>query len=113
MAVDDQAESRERLQSELVGRYAHDYRVVIESSPVDALETLRAIHAGGEPVAVVMASVWMSEMSGGDMLAAVRDMLPRTKRAVLIPFGGWGDRATARAIRGGVASGGIDRKSVV
>ena len=108
MGVDDQPESRDRLRAELVGRYGHDYRVVIESSPVDALATLRALHAGNEPIAVVMASLWMSEMNGCDMLSAVRDILPRTKRAVLIPFGGWGDEATAEAIRTGVANGCID-----
>jgi thioredoxin reductase (NADPH) len=108
LAVDDQREPRDRLQAELVGRFGHDYRVVIESSPVAALAALRAMHVHNEPVAVVMARLWMTEMNGCDMLSAVKDMLPRTKRAVLIPFGGWGDAATAEAIRSGVASGCID-----
>jgi thioredoxin reductase (NADPH) len=108
LAVDDQRESRERLQAELVGRYGRDYRVAIESSPVTALAALRAMQAGNEPVAVVMARLWMTEMNGRDMLSAVREIHPRAKRAVLIPFGGWGDAATAEAIRGGVASGSID-----
>jgi len=108
LAVDDQRESRDRLQAELAGRFGHDYRVVVESSPVAALAALRDMHARNEPVAVAMARLWMTEMSGCDMLSAVKDMYPRTKRAVLIPFGGWGDAATAEAIRSGVASGCID-----
>ena len=108
LAVDDTRESRDRLHAELVGRYGRDYRIVIESSPVAALAALRAMQANKEPVAVVMASLWMTEMNGRDMLSAVKDIHPRTKRAVVIPFGGWGDRATAEAIRGGVASGCID-----
>src|SRR5438876_4426499 len=108
LAVDDQRESRDRLEEELVGRYSHHYRVVLESSPVSALASLRAMQANGEPVAVVMANLWMTEMNGRDMLSAVKDIHPRTKRAVLIPFGGLGDGATAEAIRGGVASGCID-----
>ncbi len=108
MAVDDRSESRDRLQAELVGRYGRDYRVVIESSPGSALAALRAMQAGNEPVAVVMASLWMTEMNGRDMLSAVKDIHPRARRAVLIPFGGWKDAATAEAIRGGVASGCID-----
>jgi thioredoxin reductase (NADPH) len=108
LAVDDQRESRDRLQAELVGRYGRDYRVVIESSPVAALAALRAMQADNEPVAVVMASLWMTEMDGRHMLSAVKDIHPRTKRAVVIPFGGWGDGATAEAIRGGIASGSID-----
>ena len=78
---------------------------MIESSPVDALAALRAMQANNKPVAVVMASLWMTEMNGRDMLSAVKNIHPRTKRAVVIPFGGWGDRATADAIREGVASG--------
>ena len=108
LAVDDQRESRDRLQAELVGRYGRDYRVMIESSPVSALAALRTMQANNEPVAVVMARLWMTEMNGRDMLSAAKDIHPRTKRAVLIPFGGWGDGATAEAIRGGVASGCID-----
>ena len=108
MAVDDKLESRDRLQAELVGRYGRDYRIVIESSPAAALAALRAMQSNNEPVAVVMASQWMSEMSGRDMLSAVKDIHPRAKRAVVIPFGAWGDAATAAAIRDGVASGGID-----
>ena len=108
LAVDDQRESRDRLEEELVGRYSHHYRVVLESSPVSALASLRAMQANGEPVAVVMANLWMTEMNGRDMLSAVKDIHPRTKRAVLIPFGGLGDGATAEAIRGGVGSGCID-----
>lgn len=108
LAVDDKHESRERLQAELVGRYGRDYRVVIESSPAAALAALRAMQAANAPVAVVMASLWMAEMNGRDMLSTVKEMHPRTKRAVVIPFGGWGDSATAEAIRGGVASGSID-----
>jgi hypothetical protein len=63
LAVDDQRETRDRLQAELVGRYGRDYRVVIESSPVAALAALRAMQANNEPVAVVVASLWMTEMN--------------------------------------------------
>ena len=108
LAVDDTRESRDRLHAELVSRYSRDYRIVIESSPVAALAALRAMQANNEPVAVVMASLWMTDMNGRDMLSAVKDIHPRTKRAVVIPFGGWGHRATAEAIRGGMASGCID-----
>jgi thioredoxin reductase (NADPH) len=108
MAVDDRRETRDRLQAELVGRYGRDYRVVIESSPVAALTALRAMQADHESVAVVMASLWMAEMNGRDMLSAVKHVHPRARRAVLIPFGGWGDPASAEVIRAGVASGCID-----
>lgn len=108
LAVDDQRESRDRLQAELVGRYGRDYRVVIESSPVAALATLRAMRDGDEPVAVVMASLWMAEMNGLHMLSEVKDIHPRTKRALVIPFGGWGHKDTADAIHKGIASGCID-----
>jgi len=108
LAVDDQRESRDRLQAELMGRYGRDYRVVIESSPAAALATLRGMQDCNEPVAVVMASLWMAEMTGLHMLSAVKDIHPRTKRALVIPFGGWGHKDTADAIRRGIASGCID-----
>jgi thioredoxin reductase (NADPH) len=108
MAVDDRPRSRDRLGDELARRYGRDYRVLIESSPVAALAALQDMHTDNEPVAVIMASLGMSEMNGLHMLSEAKEIHPRSKRALVIPFGGWGDPDTAEAIRGGVASGCID-----
>ena len=64
--------------------------------------------AGGDRVAVVLASQWMEDMNGSDLLARVRALHPRTKRALLIAWGGWGDEPTAEAIRQAIGSGCID-----
>jgi thioredoxin reductase (NADPH) len=110
LAVTDNADVSRRLEEEeeLRGRYTYGYRIVMESSPADALDTLRALRGDGAPVAVVIAGMWMAGMSGRDLLSEVKQLHPRTKRAVLIPWAGWGDDATADAIRAGVASGCID-----
>lgn len=108
VGVDDNDQSRQRLEDELTTRYGASYRIVIETSAADALGTLRSMQTDDTPVAIVLARLWMTDASGLDVLAETRELHPRAKRAVLIPWAGWGDHATATAIRSGVASGVMD-----
>ena len=108
VAVDDDPSALERVEEELRRRYSCDYRVVCESSPLAALAALEQMRAAGEPVAVVLAAQWMDELKGPELLTRVRELHPHARRAVLIPWGGWGDRPTADAVLRAMALGQID-----
>jgi thioredoxin reductase (NADPH) len=108
VAVDDDATALARIEEELRRRYSCDYRVVCESSPRAALSALERMREGGEPVAVVLAAQWMEELKGPELLARVRELHPLARRALLIEWGGWGDRPTADAVLRAMALGHID-----
>jgi thioredoxin reductase (NADPH) len=108
LAADGDESALARVVEELERRYGSDYRIVGTTSPDQALSDLREMRDDDERVAIVLAARWTGAMSGADLLANVRELHPRTKRAMLIDWGDWGDEATAAAIRGAVASGCID-----
>ena len=107
LAVEDDDPTRERLTREL-GRYSADYRVLCLGSPLGALAELDRLRRAGGEVALVLADQWMPERCGVDVLAQVRELHPHAKRAVLIDWGGWADRATTEAIVAAMATSAID-----
>jgi len=108
LAVDDDTAALGHVAEELRRRYSCDYRVVCEPSANTALRALEDMRAAGDQVAVVLAAQWMEEMEGPQLLARVRELHPLARRAVLIPWGGWGDRPTADAVLRAMALGQID-----
>ena len=96
------------LRAEIEGRYGGAYSVLAATSPSEALTSLEALRAAGQRVAVVLASQWMAEMNGSDLLSMARAFHPRAKRALLISPGDWGHERTADAIRGAIANGYVD-----
>jgi thioredoxin reductase (NADPH) len=76
--------------------------------PRQARTRLEELAAAGEQVALVLAGQWLSEMTGSELLDAVRRLHPHAKRGLLIPWGGWGERATGEAIFDSIAHGLID-----
>lgn len=109
LAVDSDEQSLGRIESELRGRYAVDYRVIAEGSAAGALATLRALRDEGEAVALVLCDHWLpGETNGAELLAEARVLHPGVKRGLLIEWGAWGDRDTAQAIFDAMALGRID-----
>jgi thioredoxin reductase (NADPH) len=108
LAVDDDPSSISRISAELERRYDRDYRIVFETSPLDALSRLEDMHRTGDRVAVVVADQWMPEITGAELLARVHDLHPHAKRALLLGWGDWGDEPTADAVRRAMALGHID-----
>ncbi len=108
VAVDDDPTEREKLRLELERRYDHDYVVVVKGSPSAALSAVEAALTARQRVAVVLASQWMAELDGIDVLYRVRRLSPRTKRCLLIAVEDWGHQSTATAIQNAIASGCID-----
>ena len=107
LAVDADADSRTRITSELQ-RYSRDYTVICGASSHDALASLESLRGEGAPVALVLAAQDLPELTGSELLARVHAIHPHAKRALLIPWGGWGDEETAEAIRLAMALGHID-----
>jgi thioredoxin reductase (NADPH) len=108
LVVDEDPGALREVARELRDRYTRDYRVISTPSPQEALASLESLAAAGEEVALVLAGHSLSEMPGAELLSAVRRLHPHAKRGLLIPWGGWGDRATGEAIFDSMAQGRID-----
>jgi thioredoxin reductase (NADPH) len=108
LAVDDDRGALARIEQELTRRYGADYRVLCIPSAAEAERRLEALREEGEQVALVLADQWMPEKTGTELLARVWHLHPQAKRALLVPWGAWGDRRTARAILHAMALGHID-----
>ena len=108
VVVADDAGDLSLLSAEIEGRYGRAYTVVVESSPERAETSLQALREADQRVAVVVASQWMREMSGSNLLSIARHLHPRAKRALLISPADWGQERTAEAIRQAIANGCAD-----
>ena len=108
VVVDDERDPLTRVERELTRRFGADFRVVCERSSHAALALLERMREAGDEVAVVLADLWMPELGGGELLARVRSIYPQARRALLIEWGGWGERDAAEAIVRSMAMGDID-----
>ncbi|MDV3220828.1 FAD-dependent oxidoreductase [Intrasporangium sp.] len=108
LAVDPDPESLSRIEQELSRRYGSDFRVRGESDGVTALATLERAASRGEPVALVLADPWLSDVPGTELLGMVRSLHPDAGRALLVPWGSWADRRTADVILKAMAHGEIN-----
>jgi thioredoxin reductase len=106
--VDDHPDDLALLEHEICSRYAREYVVVARSSALETMTVLEALREADQRVAAVLASQWMDEMEGSQLLASGRALHPRAKRALLIAPRDWGKAGTADAIRAAVACGGVD-----
>jgi thioredoxin reductase (NADPH) len=107
LAVDPDPESLSRIEGELSRRYGSDFRVRGESDGADALATLERAAQRGDPVALVLADPWLTDIPGTELLARVRTLHPDAGRALLVPWGAWADERTADAILKAMAHGSI------
>jgi thioredoxin reductase (NADPH) len=108
VAVEEDAGALRDVERELRDRYARHYRVMCIRSSHEALACLEELAAAGELVALVLAGQWLSGMTGSELLDEARHLHPQAKRALLIAWGGWGERATGEAIFDSIAHGRID-----
>jgi thioredoxin reductase (NADPH) len=107
LAVDEDRDALDDVQTQLVQRYAHDYRIESIGDSDEALRTLQELAAEGEDVALVLAASSLST-SGRHLLEHVRQLHPHAGRALLVPANVWSDQPTADAIRDSMALGRID-----
>jgi thioredoxin reductase (NADPH) len=108
VAVDEDADALEDVERELRDRYERQYRVVCMRSSREARACLEQLATDGEEVALVLAGPRLDERSGSELLDEVRHHHPHARRALVIAWGDWGDRATGEAIFDAIAHGRID-----
>jgi len=105
MVVDDDAEALSSLCEALRRRLDRDYRVLGQISARAALEELARLREAREPVALIIADQWMSELPGLELLGRAREIDPEAKRALLVA---WGDRSAGPTVLEGCAFGRLD-----
>jgi len=108
LAIDEHEDSLARIRDELTRRYESDYEVICESTATAGLATLQAIRERGADLALVLAAVDMTAMTGEALLAKAHGLHPHCRRGLLIDFGDWGNPAVAAAIHRGMMLGRID-----
>jgi thioredoxin reductase (NADPH) len=108
LAVDEDAEALHDVEQELGDRYGRHYRVRCMQSALEAGTWLQDLAAAGDEVALILAGQWLSGMTGSELLDEARHLHPQAKRALLIDWGGFGDRATGEVIFDSIAHGRID-----
>src|SRR6187402_659123 len=83
VVVDDDADTVADLERALQRRFGVDYQIFADQSANRALSVLERLRDDGDPVAVVIADLWMPEMSGLDFLVRSREIHPSARRALL------------------------------
>jgi thioredoxin reductase (NADPH) len=109
LAVDGDPAARRGIEDELRKRYGADYEVICEASGAAALGVLERVKARGGQVALVLADLRLTDMSGIDLLARVHGLDPAAKRALLTGWGDLqvGDRLVRAAVLGQVDDWGL------
>ncbi|MFL5321009.1 MAG: FAD-dependent oxidoreductase [Myxococcaceae bacterium] len=106
MIVEDELSSLTALLDALLRRFGADYRVIPHRSAKRALRHLHElVEEEHEEIALIIASQWMEEMKGIELLGKSREISRAAKRALLVP---WGDHRSAPAILQGCAFGQLD-----
>lgn len=103
--VDDTPSEFAALSEALTRRFGADYRIEGSAEPVAALETLARLRDEGRQVALVIADLWMPQVSGPEFLSRAHDLHPGARRSLLVD---WWDRHSAPAILQGCAFGQLD-----
>src|SRR6478672_7711234 len=98
IAVETDSAALAPVERELRDRYANAYQVTCTTSPEEALDILTRLSVNGEEVALVLAGQWLAETTGAELLERVRQLHPHAKRGLLVSWGEWGNRPTAKAI---------------
>jgi thioredoxin reductase (NADPH) len=109
LAVDDESAARSSIEAELRKRYGADYEVICEGSGAAALGALEQVKVRGGKVALVLADLWMPDMTGIELLTKVHALDPAAKRALLTGWGDLqvGDRLVRAAVLGQVDDWGL------
>src|SRR6266536_6454599 len=111
LAVHDEPRDRDAIQRELTSRYAADYEIICEDSPVSALQRLDALGATpGGAVLVLFAASDMAAMSGVEYLQRAHERHPHARRVLLIP---WSNRSASKPILRMISQERFDRYATV
>ena len=86
MVVDDDAEYLKAIAQDLTRRYDADYEISVIGSARDALTQLDSFVMAGRQVAVVLAALRLSDMSGIDFLERAQESCPQAKRVLRVSW---------------------------
>lgn len=106
VAVDEDPQVLDALETQLVGRYANDYRIDCLRDPHQALRTLEVLRDA--PVEVALVLVGLETSVRDNLLDRARQLHPHAKRVLLVAPDAWTDAEAARTIRAAMALGRID-----
>lgn len=87
LVLDDEEDSLRHVEAELRRRYGADYEIIALSSAGEALERLQALKQAAREVVIVFADQMLPDMDGREVLMHVHEMLPETKRVLLVDLG--------------------------
>jgi thioredoxin reductase (NADPH) len=107
LAVDPVPAELDRIEGELQRSFGVDFRVRGELGADDAVRLLEAAHARGDAVALVLVDDGFPDEDRVRLLELARRLHPDARRALLVAWGAWADRASARAILHAMAVGHI------
>ena len=86
LLVDDDLQARGVVESQLRKRYGADYQIICAGSADDPLRLLAGLRDGRRRVSIVLAGQSMSQLTGTELLARVRDFHPAAKCLLLIDW---------------------------
>ncbi|MGH2774463.1 MAG: FAD-dependent oxidoreductase [Actinomycetota bacterium] len=108
LVVDRDQDDLARISDELHTRYGGHYEVMCMSSVSEGADALSDLTNAGRNVALVLADKGAPPMTGVELLKVAKGLDSETKRGLLVPWGAWGDEATAKAIVDAMTFGEID-----
>lgn len=108
LAVDASPDALDAVQTQLLERYSHHYRIECLVDPDAALTLLDALGADGVDLALLLATPDAVAATGDALLDHTRRVHPQAKRALLVSPNAWTDARTADAIRAAMTLGRID-----
>jgi thioredoxin reductase (NADPH) len=102
--VDDDPGALTGLTRDLEHRYGGEYDLFATLNAHSGLGILERLKAAGQPVALIIADLWMPDMTGLELLSRARSLHPLANRAVLVDLLGFGhNEALDRAMTLGQA----------
>jgi thioredoxin reductase (NADPH) len=108
LAVDVDPGRLDRTEGELQRGFGADFRVRGELTAPEALAVLQRAHDLGQRVAVVLVDHAVAADERAQIFDQARTLHPDARRALLIEWGAWAARETARAILTAMAVGDIN-----
>jgi thioredoxin reductase (NADPH) len=108
LVIDGGSDALRGVETQLVRRYGHEYRVERTSDPAEALRRLAELADAGVEVALVLAAESLEGATGGGLLERARQLHPHAKRGLIVAWGALADPTSAQAILDAIAVGRTD-----
>ena len=108
LAVNVDPAQLDRIETELQRSFGGDFRVRGEQDVADARRLLEGAHVRDDPVAVVLVDDSYPDDERAALFDLARRLHPDARRALLVDWGAWANRASAQAILTAMAVGHIN-----